>query len=303
MLCLSRVSRKRYSPESVPCRDGRVGYGGRMTNQGEWEGGVGRSWAAEWERTDRSFAAMTPHLLRAITALPGRDIVDIGCGAGELSLALAEGRPGARVLGIDISADLVATATIRSQGRANCVFALADAATWQPDRGAPDLYVSRHGVMFFDDPLGAFAHLAHVAARSASLCFSCFRAPRENPWASALGELIGGGGIAPGDPHAPGPFAFADRDYVADLLGSAGWKGIRFEPCDYRYLAGSGRDPVGDALGFFMRIGPAARALRELPEAERAPVIARIERFLAEQSAHGEVAFPAAAWIVTATKA
>lgn len=274
-----------------------------MTNAGEWEGGVGRSWASEWERTDRSFAAMTSHLLRSIAALPGRDIVDIGCGAGEVSLAVADARLQARVLGIDISADLVATATIRSQGRANCAFALADATSWEPDRGAPDLYVSRHGVMFFADPVQAFAHLGEVAADRARLCFSCFRSPRENLWASALGELIGGGGLAPGDPHAPGPFAFADREYVAGLLQAAGWQDVGFDPVDYRYLAGSGADPVGDALGFFMRIGPAARALRELPEAERAPVIARIERFLAEQSAHGEVAFPAAAWIVTATKA
>ena len=274
-----------------------------MTQINEWEGPVGRSWASEWERTDRSFAAMTPHLLRSIAALPGRDIVDIGCGAGEVSLAVADARREARVLGIDISADLVATATIRNQGRANCAFALADASDWEPDRGAPDLYVSRHGVMFFADSVAAFAHLADVAADGAQLCFSCFRSLRENEWANALGELIGGGGIAPGDPHAPGPFAFADREYVADLLGSAGWRDVDFQQVDYRYLAGSGRDPVGDALAFFMRIGPAARALRELPEAERAPVVARIERFLLERSAHGEVAFPAAVWIVTAKKA
>jgi SAM-dependent methyltransferase len=303
MLCLSRASRKGYSRRSVPCRDGQVGYEGAMTGRNEWESGVGRNWAAEWERTDRSFAALTPRLLSAVAALPGSAIVDIGCGAGEVSLALADARPDARVLGIDISADLVATATIRARGRRNCVFALADAATWEPDRGAPDLYVSRHGVMFFDDPVAAFAHLAQVAADGAGLCFSCFRSARENPWASAMAELVGGGGLASGDPHAPGPFAFADRDYVTGLLGSAGWRDIRFDACDYRYLAGSGRDPVGDALAFVMRIGPAARALREMPEDQRAPVIARIERFLAERCAHGEVAFPAAAWIVTATKA
>ena len=274
-----------------------------MTQANEWEGPVGRSWACEWQRTDRSFAALTPSLLRRIAALPGGSIVDIGCGAGELSLELADTRPGARVLGIDISADLVATATIRAQGRTNCVFALADATSWEPDRGAPELYVSRHGVMFFAAPVPAFAHLAEVAANRASLCFSCFRSPRENVWASALGELIGGGGLAPGDPHAPGPFAFADRDYVTGLLMAAGWRDVGFDPVDYRYLAGSGADPVDDALGFFLRIGPAARALRELPEAGRAPVIARIKHFLAERSAHGEVAFPAAAWIVTATKA
>src|SRR5688500_10992980 len=113
-----------------------------MTEKAEWEGGVGRSWADEWRRTDRSFAELTPRLLEAIAALPGQDVVDIGCGAGELSLAIAEARPQARVLGIDVSADLVATATIRAQGRRNCAFALADAAEWEPDRGAPDLYVS-----------------------------------------------------------------------------------------------------------------------------------------------------------------
>ena len=118
-----------------------------------------------------------------------------------------------------------------------------------------------------------------------------------------MAELIGGGGLANNDPRAPGPFAFADRDYVGELLAAAGWNDIRFEACDYRYQAGSGGDPVGDALGFFMRIGPAARALRELPEAERAPVVVRIERFLEEQSTRGEVAFPAAAWIVTAKRA
>ena len=108
-----------------------------MTQINEWDGPVGRSWASEWERTDRSFAAMTPHLLRSIAALPGRDIVDIGCGAGEVSLAVADARREARVLGIDISADLVATATMRSHGRANCAFALADASDWSRIAACP----------------------------------------------------------------------------------------------------------------------------------------------------------------------
>jgi len=37
-----------------------------MTGAQEWQGRVGQNWAAEWERTDRSFAALTPHLLAAI---------------------------------------------------------------------------------------------------------------------------------------------------------------------------------------------------------------------------------------------
>ena len=272
-----------------------------MTDKAEWQGGVGRTWADEWRRTDRSFAALTARLLAAIAALPGRDIVDIGCGAGEVSLALAQGRAAARVLGIDISADLVAAATIRAAGRPNCAFALADAAEWEPDRGAPDLYVSRHGVMFFADPVAAFAHLASVAQADARLCFSCFRGAGENPWASGAARLLPG--AEPGDPAAPGPFAFADPGRVRGILTRAGWGEIAFEPVDFRYVAGAGDDPVGDALAYFSRIGPAARAMRALPEVHRAGFLERLERFVADHRVGDEVVFDAAAWIVTAQEA
>ena len=272
-----------------------------MTGAADWEGGVGRNWAAEWRRTDRSFAGLTLALLARIETLPGRAIVDIGCGAGELALAIAAARRSARVLGIDISPDLVAAAAVRGSRRTNCAFALADASCWEPDRGAPDLYVSRHGVMFFADPVAAFAHLAAVAAPGARLAFSCFRSPADNPWAGALAALIDGSG-APPDPTAPGPFAFADPQRVEAILTAAGWREIAFEPVDYRYLAGTGTDPPGDAREFFLQIGPAAAAFRMLAESERALAMVRIEAFLAAHLAGGEVAFPAAAWIVTARR-
>ncbi len=301
MLGLREASRKRnlacrYLPRLTVQPSCRT-----MTGAAEWEGGVGRNWAAEWRRTDRSFAGLTRVLLARISKLPGRAIVDIGCGAGELSLAIAKARPRARVLGIDISPDLVAAAAVRGSRTINCAFALADATCWEADRGAPELYVSRHGVMFFPDPVAAFAHLAAVAASEARLAFSCFRSPAQNPWAGALAALIDGP-AAPPDPTAPGPFAFADPERVAGILAAAGWQEAAFEPVDYRYLAGAGADPLGDAREFFLRIGPAAAAFRALPEEDRAPAMMRIEAFLAEHVANDEVAFPAAAWIVTARR-
>lgn len=273
-----------------------------MTEQREWEGGVGRTWADEWRRTDRSFADLTKHLLAAIAALPGEDVIDIGCGAGELALAIAAARPRARVLGIDVSAELVATATVRGAGRRNCAFALADAAQWSPDRGAPDLYVSRHGVMFFADPVAAFDHLARVAQAPARLCFSCFRAADENPWASGIAALVPGG-LPAADPAAPGPFAFADPERVRTILEAAGWADATFAPADVTYVAGAGDDPVGDALGYFSRIGPAARAMRELPAADQRGFRDRLRALLADHCRDGAVTFPAAAWIVTAARA
>ena len=270
-----------------------------MTGAQEWQGRVGQNWAAEWERTDRSFAALTPHLLRAIEAEPGVRLVDIGCGAGELSLALASARPAATVTGIDISQDLIKAARERGAGLANLTLEVADAAAWHSESGPVDHFVSRHGVMFFDNPPEAFAHFSRIAAPGARLVFSCFRAAAENMWAAEIARLLPPAKPSAPAAFAPGPFAFADPDHVRQCL--KGWRDIRFEPLDFAYVVGSGTNPVIDALSFFSRIGPAAAAIRTLPDQARAA----FERGLLElvQSRHvgGRVCFPAAAWLVTAT--
>ena len=154
-----------------------------MTDASEWQGRVGANWAEQWRRTDRSFAPLTERLLQRSREFAFASALDVGCGAGELSLALARGRPQCRVVGVDISPHLVDTAQERGANLANVSFEVGDAAAWQPQPGfAPDLLVSRHGVMFFDDPRAAFSHLAEIAAPGAALMFSCFREPAENPF-------------------------------------------------------------------------------------------------------------------------
>jgi len=270
-----------------------------MTGAQEWQGRVGQNWAAEWERTDRSFAALTPHLLAAIAAEPGNRLIDIGCGAGELSIAVATARPDARVTGVDISDELVQAARARAGGLTNLSFELADATDWEAPGAAPDLYVSRHGVMFFSDPPTAFAHLSAMAKPGARMVFSCFRPASENLWAMEIARLLPPGRPAPAADFPPGPFAFADPDHARRCL--KGWRDITFQPLDFAYVAGSGANPVADALSFFSRIGLAAAAIRTLPDQARAA----FERGLLElvQSRHvgGRVCLPAAAWLVTAT--
>lgn len=268
-----------------------------MTDAIEWQGAVGRSWADLHAQTDRSFSGLTQRLLERIGPMPGNAVLDIGCGAGELSLSLARARPQARVLGLDISPELIAVAAKRGQNLANAHFELGDAAHWSEPGFAPDLLVSRHGVMFFDDPVAAFTHLRAIAAPGAQLAFSCFRSVGENPWAADIARMIG----APsGDPEAPGPFAFASPERVERLLTAAGWKGIAFEPVDFAYIAGRGEDPVADARAFFARIGPAARALRQLEGEARERFAARLGQWLEKHRSDTLVAFSAAAWIVTA---
>lgn len=272
-----------------------------MTSGADWQAGVGRTWAEMYRLTDRSFSGLTQRLLERLAIVPGRSIIDIGCGAGELSLALARTRPLARVTGIDVSTDLVVAAQARAGDRSTVDFTVADASQWQPAE-APDLLVSRHGVMFFDNPVTAFAHLQAIAAPRANLLFSCFRAPAENPWATEVGAILP---VPPASPppaphYAPGPFAFADTDFLRAILSRAGWSSIAFEAFDFAYVAGQGDDPVADAEAFFTRIGPFAAALRESPADSHEDLRRRLRAVLDRHVSGNLLVFPAAAWIVSA---
>jgi SAM-dependent methyltransferase len=266
----------------------------------DWEGRVGRKWAEEWRRTDRSFAGLTDRLLASASAHPITRAIDVGCGAGEISLALARGHPESEIVGLDISESLVAAARERGAGLDNVTFLVADASDWRGSQFAPDLVVSRHGVMFFPDPVAAFANLARGAAPDARLVFSCFRDRTENPWAERITALLPPGTIPPEPADAPGPFAFADRDRVQAILDAAGWSEVAFEPVDFAYVAGTGEDAVGDALSYFLAIGPAARVVAGLDDDARASFVERLEHYLASAAQGPLVALPGAGWIVSA---
>ena len=279
-----------------------------MTAAMEWQGQVGASWAAEWRRTDRSFQDLTGPLLDAATAAAPKNasaVLDIGCGAGSTSFGIAARFPDAAVLGVDISPTLVETAGVRAaggEGAGRCRFALDDAATWSDSAFRPDLLLSRHGVMFFDDPVGAFTSLHAASAPGAALVFSCFAAPGDNLWLTRIAEIVPGADPAP-PAGVPGPFGFSDADLVASILDRAGWRRAEPNRLSFDYVAGAGRtrdEAVADAVSFFQRIGPVARAIRSLDEAQRATLLDALEALAARHWSDGRVHVPASAWIWTA---
>lgn len=255
-----------------------------MTQAAEWAGLVGDAWAAEWRRTDRSFAALAVHLDALIAATATADAttaIDIGCGAGATSLALATARPALRVTGIDLSPELIAVARARGTGLANLDFEAGAVEAVAGSRAPVDLFVSRHGVMFFADPVVALRALRAAAAPGARLVFSCFRGARLNPWASEIAAAILGAPPPPPPPgYAPSPFAFADPDFVIGILTEAGWRSHAPEAVDFAYRAGEGADPVADALSFFTHIGPAAPVLRAAAPDARAAMLERMRQVI-----------------------
>lgn len=266
-----------------------------MTSGAEWSGPVGDVWAQQWRATDLSFSELAPLLDATILdAAPetGRAI-DIGCGAGGTSIALALARPRLAVTGIDLSPGLVAVARERGAGIANLRFEVGDAA--RIAAGSADLLLSRHGVMFFDDPVAAFAGLRKAVPGEGRFVFSCFRAFELNRWAVEIASAVAGDAVSP-PPAGPGPFAFADPAHVHAILSESGWRGEE-RSVDYAYRAAHGPNAVDDALAFFTRIGPAARALANLDGADRGAAETRLRAVLRSRLQDDVVAFPAAAWI------
>jgi len=268
-----------------------------MTLAYDWAGRVGDTWADEWRRTDLSFANLSPQLDAAIFAAAPEtgNAVDIGCGAGGTAIALAAARPGISVVGIDLSRNLVDTARGRGSAYPNLRFEVGDATELGDVDVDVDLLFSRHGVMFFDDPVAAFAKLRHAAAPDAHLVFSCFRDVTLNRWAIETGAAVAG--VAPHKPGtSPGPFAFADAEHVRSILNASGWSGDA-QQVDYSYQAGEGPNAVDEALAFFSRIGPAAAQLRELDGAAREAGRERLRAALMARLRNDTVDFPVSAWI------
>jgi len=278
-----------------------------MTEAYEWRGRVGDVWAEEWRRTDRTLAPVNDALVAAATAEaePFDDprILDVGCGAGATSLALAAAIADAAIVGIDLSETLIAAARERAgEGAGNLRFEVGDAARWTPARAGFDLLVSRHGVMFFEEPVAAFAHLRGLAGADARLLFSCFRDRADNHWVTALRpifERFAAGALAAPDP-AVGPFAFADPARIDAILTAAGFAPPDIRPLDFDFVAGAGEDPLADAVSYFRRIGPFAALLRELDERSAGAAVEALAEIAARHRTGNRILFRAAAWIVTA---
>lgn len=266
-----------------------------------WNEAAGENWTQLQTTMDRNLSAIHAAIMAFAAPAPGMAVLDIGCGTGTTTMALADRvGPGGRVTGLDVSAPMLGLAKQRAQGRSNIDFVLADASA-QDFRSQYDLLFSRFGVMFFDDPVAAFGNLRPALRPGGRLAFVCWRIPTENAWASApmlaakpfLPEM------PPPDPLAPGPFAFADKGRVQDILAQAGFGGIRVEKFDG--IMPMGRD-LDLAAAQTLQIGPVSRVIGEADDTARKGIVAAVRGALDKfVTLEGEIAPPVACWLVTAS--
>ncbi len=266
-----------------------------------WDEQAGPRWVAAERHMDAQLEPLGVAAMDALGLAPGERVLDVGCGAGATSLAIAERvRPG-EVVGLDISGSLLARARERAAGIDSVRFERGDAQTFAFEGRTFDAIFSRFGVMFFADPVAAFANLRTALRPGGRLGFVCWRPMRENPLfhvpIEAAMPLLPQAPAAP-PPDAPGPFAFADAARVRAILERAGYHDVAVTPHD-GVVAGERTDLDG-AVDLAMQFGPLSRALSGVDDATRARIRERVRAAFVPYHGASGVSFPAATWLVTA---
>ena len=244
-----------------------------------WNSDFGEKWVTFETDLEILHAPMNTPLLARAAIGSGMQVLDVGCGSGSVARRAAGlAGVGGGVTAVDISEKLLDTAraTAVSVGGAPVEYLLADAQTHAFVPASFDRIVSRMGVMFFADPVAAFANLLRAARPGACLAAMVWRRGEANPWFgiptdAAIRHL----GPVESDPDAPGPLAFANADRTVALLTSAGWDDVR---ADSLHAILETRGTAAEAAASVGSLGPAARIMdaKGATAAQAAAIVADI---------------------------
>jgi SAM-dependent methyltransferase len=266
-----------------------------------WNGPIGLAWARGQEKRDRDHEAIT----RAVLALAGpkadEHVLDVGCGSGTTTMLLAERvAPNGRVTGIDISKPMLELARHRAAEKGSrAQFVEADATDYRFEPLALDLVFSQFGVMFFADPVAAFANLHRALKPGGRIAFACWRAHAENPWAnvpeSAAKPFLPPS--PPSDPNAPGRYSFADPARVKTVLLEAGFHAPELEKLDVAAFQGKTAE---EAASSAIDSGPLMRTLEQADMGTRKAIRAAVEQRLAKELRSDGIWLTQAVWLARA---
>jgi SAM-dependent methyltransferase len=272
-----------------------------------WNETSGPKWVQLADRVEPQIAPLGLAALEALGLQPGERVLDVGCGCGDSSLQIGERvGPEGQVLGADISGPMLEEARRRAcdAGVTHVRFEQADAQVHPFEADAFDAVFSRFGIMFFEDPVAAFANLHRALRPGGRMGFVCWQELPRNPWmlrpVAAVAALIE---LPPRpDPHAPGPFAFADAERVRGLLEKAGFEDVEVESMERDLLVGGGSS-LDETVEFLLQMGPAGAALREAGADVRARAAVAVREAVEPFATAEGIRMPSASWRFGARRA
>jgi ubiquinone/menaquinone biosynthesis C-methylase UbiE len=264
-----------------------------------WNGAAACAWVEAQELMDTMFTPIETMLVQAVSTEHDQRVLDVGCGTGSTTLAASRqlGTKG-HCVGIDISEPMIDTAQDRAKREGlTTTFLCGDAQRHAFEPASFDLIMSRFGVMFFDDFVGAFKNLRQAARKNAELRLIVWRSAEENPFMTTAERAAMA--LLPNmparRPDEPGQFAFAKESRIFGILQESGWAAIHIEPVDFTCTF-----PESELLRYLARMGPLGRVLQNEDEQTRKRVVEAV-RPAFDPYVHGDaVRFVAACWKISA---
>ena len=215
---------------------------------------------AIWPHLEQVSDQGTPVLLAAAELSQGERVLDVGCGGGKQTLALAAAvGPTGAVVGIDISERMISLAQSRvEQANASNVSVHVGDAQTEAFAGDFDRVVSQFGCMFFDDPETAYGNLCKALKAGGKLTCVVWQSADKMTW---MPNRV----LAPLMPEVESPInphALADPLYVESLLSQAGFTDISTE--EKNIEAEVGENFIHDAFTLDMVPEPNKEQARQL---------------------------------------
>jgi SAM-dependent methyltransferase len=270
----------------------------------DWAGEMGARWLASLDRFEGMIAPIGNALLAQADYKPGERVLDLGCGGGATTLAIAEAvGPDGAALGLDVAPMLVERARQRAaEAGSPARFICADAATATLDEPPFDRLFSRFGSMFFEAPIPAFTNLRGMLKPGARIDLAVWAAPRDNLWMmEVMGTVRQHIEIPPATPRAPGPFAFEDLTYMEEILTGAGFSGMEVNVYEGRQPVGGPGAAPEEAVDFVLSSMAVGRMLDEAgPDIRAAARTDLINLFTAHHAPGEGVLMGCKVWLVTA---
>ncbi len=288
-----------------------------MTESPEWQGKLGAVWAQNAAALDRMLSPVGDVGLAALGSVAGQFAVDIGCGAGACSVDLA-GR-GARVLGVDLSADLLEVARGRSRGL-DISYHCGDVVSLARGGGltGAEALFSRCGTMFFDNQAEAWDGIVSGLGESQSkshnkphkkppckIVLVAWASVAENDWARlplALAEPVLGRELTRlPDSGVAGPFGWAEEQHFVPILQKSGIRNLTWRKVKRDTVCCLGQDGKGGIAGgveFLLRLGLLASRLHGVDSDKREQVARVLTDGLGDSVIDNRLTLSSSAWII-----
>jgi SAM-dependent methyltransferase len=265
-----------------------------------WNGYEGTHWAQNQDRWDAVNAGFSEPLLAAAALDDGDHVLDVGCGAGFTTRLAARRARRGRALGLDLSGPMLERARESAQREnvGNVTFEQGDAQVHAFELGTFDVAISRFGVMFFADPIAAFANIGQGLRPGGRTAFVCAAEAEGNEWLqaiTALRDILPIGGF--GAPGGTGMFSMADPATVRDVLSAAGYEDV--DTTHVEKYGTWGRD-AEDAADLLLNSGPGCHLLSQVGQDVQEHARRRFTEILLPHEQNGELRLRSTAWLVTA---